>query len=151
MDHPSQASKSVWDPTGERAKEQTRALKSKRINRALFQGGVGVVIGPLLFLFVHETLGFIVFFFTGLTLVLGLLSPLSGYAAFEKAVGGVAWLLGTIAGWITLIPLYFLFFLPFGLLLRRGRRDRLARRFPGNLESYWCEKDAEKPSYERQF
>ncbi len=146
-----EASYSVWDPSGRTAKRRVRELKSRRINRALVQGFIGVIAAPLLFLFVHETLGILVFAFTGLTLVLGLLSPLSGFAVFEKAVGALAWLLGTLAGWLTLIPLYLLFFLPFGLLFRRGNRDRLARRFPGNQESYWCERDSKKSSYERQF
>jgi hypothetical protein len=45
--------------------------------------------------------------------------------------------IGRALTWLLLVPLFYLFFLPFGLLFRRGRRDRLKRYFDREATTYW--------------
>jgi hypothetical protein len=49
---------------------------------------------------------------------------------------------------------FYLIFLPFGLLFRRGRRDSMRRYFEADQESYWQRRDPEREetrSRERPF
>ena len=63
---------------------------------------------------------------------------------------------GSVVGhattWVVMIPIFYLFFLPFGKLLRRGRRDRLRRYYESEAETYW-EKHSpmQTSSLERQY
>jgi hypothetical protein len=53
---------------------------------------------------------------------------------------------------VLLVPLFVLFFLPFGLLARRGRRDRLGRFFDPDAPTYWKRREPAAPTladYER--
>ena len=51
-----------------------------------------------------------------------------------------------------MIPIFYLFFLPFGKLLRRGRHDRLRRYYESEAESYWePHTPMQSSSLERQF
>jgi hypothetical protein len=54
--------------------------------------------------------------------------------------------------WIVMIPIFYLFFLPFGKLLRRGRNDRLRRYYEREAETYWePHTPMQASSLERQF
>jgi hypothetical protein len=61
---------------------------------------------------------------------------------------------GIALSWI-LLPAFFLsFVLVFGLLARRGRKDRLERWFDGGRSSYWKERNdppRDEAFYRRQF
>ena len=61
---------------------------------------------------------------------------------------------GIALAWLLLVPIFYLAFLPFGLLLRRGRRDRLRRRLDPDAVSYWEPHDgptAASGSRDRQY
>ena len=50
------------------------------------------------------------------------------------------------------IPLFYIFFLPFGKLLRRGRRDRMQRYSDEEAKSYWeTPEDTDDTIMERQY
>jgi hypothetical protein len=54
---------------------------------------------------------------------------------------------GRLLTWVLLVPLFYAFFLPFGALLRRGRSDRLARRFDAGATSYWEPRESRRPTH----
>jgi cytochrome b subunit of formate dehydrogenase len=118
------------------------------------QGLVGAAVGVLIFLFWHRTLAYVVFSIAGLTMLLALLSPDGAYRRLNQWVARFAVFVGTVMTWITLVPLYFLFFTPFHLLFRTGRRDAMTRRLDHEASSYWNTRPGTRPapdSYERQF
>jgi len=55
---------------------------------------------------------------------------------------------------VLLTPIFYLFFMPFRFLFRLGARDRLMRKFPGGVDTYWVQRPEESSSsdsYRRQF
>ena len=78
-------------------------------------------------------------------------------AAAKLAVGaeiGRQHGIGRLLAVLFLTPVFWLFFVPFGLLLRAGRRDRLERWFDPAAPSYWHRRDdapRSKSSYEKAF
>lgn len=96
----------------------------------------------------------IVWGLAGLTLVLALLSPLGAYAKVKQIVGWLAMGIGIGMSWLLLTPLFYLFFLPFRFLFRRGTRDPMQRLFEPRAPTYWKKRAVETPpasTYERQF
>jgi hypothetical protein len=54
-----------------------------------------------------------------------------------RALGLVAFAVGTILTWALLVPLFYGFFWPFGRLFRRGRRDALERAWDRDAPTWW--------------
>jgi hypothetical protein len=116
------------DPTAE-----ARRKRRHGVVQALVTASAGAVL-VLLGLRLPACLAF------GAAAVLGLsalVAPLSLYAAIEHALLALGRRTGTLLGWVLLVPVFYLFFAPFGRVLRRGRRDRLQRRFDPDAPSYW--------------
>lgn len=82
-----------------------------------------------------------------LTLGLVVFSPTRGYLILERALQKLGDAVGVALTWTLLTPVFFLFFVPFGLVFRRGARDRLGRTFDKERTSYWKKRDAEKPGW----
>ena len=83
-----------------------------------------------------------------------LVSPNGLYLGIERLFDLLGRLLGRGMTWLLLVPIFFLFFLPFGALLRRGRRDRLKRWFDPEADSYWEQHEgptAGSPERARQY
>jgi hypothetical protein len=97
---------------------------------ALCAAGILVFFGRWIASSIAGTLG-------SLTLVLALASPSKGYVALTRAIERLGELVGTVLTWALLAPIFYLFFAPFGLLARRGRGDRMGRRFDPAAKSYW--------------
>lgn len=64
-------------------------------------------------------------------------SPAGVRAALQRLFAATGRAVGRALTWLFLVPLFYGFFLPFGWALRRGRRDRLCRRFEPDAASYW--------------
>ena len=81
-----------------------------------------------------------------------LVSPTGLYRGIQGLFATLGNATGRALTWLMLVPLFYLFFLPFGVLLRRGRRDRLKRYFEPDKESYWePHKHFSAADHERQF
>ena len=63
-----------------------------------------------------------------------------GVHVLERAIDRVAHLVGALFAWLLLAPLFFLFFVPFRALFRRGERDRLMRAIERERASYWVKR-----------
>ena len=116
------------------------------------QGGVGVGLATAIYLLWSQTIGMVVFSISTIVLFSALVSPLGLY----RIIQGIFETLGTHTGraltWLALVPLFYLFFLPFGLVFRSGRRDRMKRFFEPDEESYWePHKEFSAADHERQF
>ena len=85
---------------------------------------------------------------SALVLTAAWLSPNGAYAAIQRVVNAVAHAVGVALTFILMTPIFFLFFVPFRALGRRGRRDRLQRAFPHpEAPTFWIER-AQQPTPE---
>ncbi len=101
-------------------------------------------VGVVFFLFLSHLVGALVLGIGSLVLLSALLSPRGVYAGIDGVFDRVAKTLGRAMTWLLMVPLFYLFFFPFGALLRRGKRDRLQRRFEAEAESYWEAREGAK-------
>jgi len=111
-------------------------------------------MGALFFGFDAVRLAAVAWGLAGVVLLAALLSPSGMYAAIGRALALLGHGIGRALAVLLLTPVFFLFFLPFGRLLRRGRRDRLERGKERSLPSYWHRRDDRprtKSSYEKAF
>ena len=127
-----------------------KALRREGVVRAL----VGGVVGGALLYFGAPILARVAWAGAGLVLVAALVSPDGLYAAIGRGLALLGHGIGRFLAIVLLTPVFFLFFLPFGRLLRAGRRDRLERWFDRSAPTYWHRRPAAprtKSSYERAF
>jgi|GEM_PF-2007848 len=127
-------------------------LRQSGVLRALVAYG----FAGLLFTFEHPIASAVAGSLGTLTLVLALVSPTGGYLRLQRAVEKLGELVGGLLTWLLLAPVFYLFLAPFGRLARRGKGDRLGRRFDRAAGSYWSvrpERDAEstKAALERPY
>lgn len=141
-----------WDwraPSTER-KPDIAALR----RRASLQCLAGAAGAAGFWFFGRETMASVVAGITGLSFLLAMFSPARGYTALQRALERFGHYLGLILSWLLLVPLFYLFFLPFGLLFRRGSKDPMQRRWSQGSESYWVKRDGKAPTlddFRRQF
>jgi len=133
---------------GQRARRN--ALRREGTIRAL----AGAAVGAVLFALGAVALARVAGIVSGLVLLAALASPGGLYAAIGRALAVVGQGVGRLLAIVFLTPVFFLFFLPFGKLLRSGHRDRLERFFDRRAPSYWHRRgDAArtKASFEKAF
>lgn len=127
-----------------------KALDASALRRSgIVRAGVAWAFAALLFFLGRSTVGSIAATLGTITFLLAIASPTRGYAALSKIVDRVAELVGRLLAWVLLAPVFFLFFVPFRFLFRRGLNDALARGFDPARPSYWSPhdrpRDLEKP------
>lgn len=131
-----EAAATIWSW---RARDGAPARRAASLRReGMLRAVVAGIVGGLLLFFGRTIVGSIALGIGSLTLVLALASPTGAYAALSRAVERVGQWIGIALTWLLLAPVFYLFFAPFGLLARRGRRDRLGRRFDRDATSYWA-------------
>ena len=142
----------VWGLTHEAQPRKTLAEQTRDARkRGCFQAlGAGFFSG--VFFYVGWNLpGMIAGGISAFTLFAALFSPTGLFAGIERIINWTAQKVGIAASWILLVPLFYLFFLPFGKLFRRGAKDRLKRSFDTEADSYWNVRDEAGHDHERQF
>lgn len=126
------------------------ALRREGVLRALVGGAAG---GALLY-FGAPILARVAWGIAGLVLAAALASPDGAYAAIGRALALLGHGIGRLLAVLLLTPVFWLFFVPFGRLLRAGRRDRLERWFDSAAPSYWHRRNdapRTKSYYEKAF
>jgi len=145
-----EAAAAIWVWRDRESDERARLAKLRRggVIRAVVAG----LAAGVLFAIERPIVASIAVGIGTLTLVLALASPRGAYAALSRGVDRVGALIGALLTWVLLTPVFFLFFVPFGLLMRRGARDRLRRRFERERASYWTKRAPDRPgSLERPY
>lgn len=143
----------IWT-WSERAPSATPAFATGR-NRVVgtLQGLGALAVGSAIFLLWSRMVGTVVLSVGTIVLLSALISPGGLYLAVRGTFAALGHATGTALSWLLLVPIFYLVFLPFGLLLRRGRADRLKRYFERDADSYWeihPERIAANP-HERQY
>lgn len=101
------------------------------------QAGLALLVGLLLYLLGSKIVAFCVFGFASLILLAALLSPTGLHVAIQRMFEALGAALGRALTFVLMSSLFYVFFLPFGKLLRGGRRDRLKRAFDADAPTYW--------------
>ncbi len=142
----------VWSPLPEddapgRAAEARRARR-----RGLLQAAVGAAMGGLLYGLWSPVVATVVFSISGLILLCSQLSPQRAYGAIERVFAALGHWTGEALTVVTMTLLFYLVFLPFRLLFRRGTRDAMKRYYEPGLDSYWLDREpAASGSHLRQY
>lgn len=144
-----EAAETIWRWRERVGRERERVERLRR--HGIVRGTIAMCIGGALIFFDHPMMA-------GLALALGLVtvglaigSPAVGYARMERAIDRLASIVGTVVGFLVLAPVFFLFFVPFRLLARRGRRDRLMRELERERASYWVRRPSDEPRLDRPY
>lgn len=142
----------VWTWRVPRA--DARVSEAAAARRAgLLRAAVGLVVGAVVWAIWRTSFGAVI---VGVSVVVGLLallSPLGAYRVLDRAIAWLGRTIGSAVTWGLMPIVYFLLFLPVGLLLRARGRLRLQGGPDKALASYWIATDRRPPaeSYERQF
>ena len=150
---PREPSAVIWswrqgeDP-GVRAREAAAARR-----RGFLGAAIGLAAAAVVHHF-HPKAGFVVAGIALLFLAIALAAPLTLYPQVMKLLDRFAHAVGTAITWILMTVLYYIFFLPVGLLLRAGHKLAITTRFDRGLPSYWSAADERQrapEAYRKQF
>jgi hypothetical protein len=131
------ASAVIWRwRAGEPESAAAPSVASVRLRGSL-QALVGAGFGLASGLFWSKTVAIVAFTAAGVVLFCALASPNGLYALLHRLFDATGRVVGRVTTWIVMVPIFYLFFLPFGKLMRRGRRDRLHRYFDAEAKTYW--------------
>jgi hypothetical protein len=131
------ASAAIWRwRAGEPDSEPRPSAASVRV-RGTLQALAGTAFGVASHLYWSKTVAIVAFSAAGVVLFCALASPHGLYALLSRLFEATGRVVGRAMTWIVMLPIFYLFFLPFGKLLRRGRRDRLHRFFDRDAQTYW--------------
>lgn len=144
----------AW-PWRERAQGSTAAAARAARISGLIQATVGLAAAGLFYFWLHRpTMAAVVVTLAALNGLIAVLSPLGLYAKVTAGVGFLGRVIGQIVTWALMPLVFYLLFLPVGLLLRAGGKLRLTRRPDRALPTYWRDlpqADRAPESYSRQF
>jgi hypothetical protein len=132
-----QASAAIWRWRAAEAPAASGAPAPRVRLRGSLQAAAGAAVGLAFWWFGSTTVAAIAFALAGLVLISALASPAGLYAMLQRFFDASGRVLGRVMSWIVMVPIFYLFFVPFGTLLRRGRRDRLHRTFDAQAATYW--------------
>ncbi len=132
-----EAAAAIWNWRSEMSKRVLPSPARARV-RGVLQALSGMSIGALMLFFWSPTVGWVVLSIASVVLLSALVSPTGLFAGIERAFRA----LGISFGRLLLAAVFYLFFLPFGALFRRGKNDRMRRFYELDAASYWESPDA---------
>jgi hypothetical protein len=145
------ASAVIWRWRETEAEAPGPSAASVRVRGSL-QALAGYAVAVAIHLFWSQTVAIVAFALTTVVLFCALVSPHGLYSLVRRLFDATGRVVGHAMTWIVMIPIFYLFFLPFGMLLRRGRNDRLRRYYESEAETYWePHTPMQSSSLERQF
>jgi hypothetical protein len=131
------ASAVIWRWRSEEPEAEAAPSATSQRVRGTLQALVGAAFGLASGLFWSKTVAIVAFTAAGVVLFCALVSPNGLYALLHRLFEATGRVVGRAMTWIVMVPIFYLFFLPFGKLLRRGRRDRLRRYYEPDAATYW--------------
>lgn len=132
-----EASAAIWEWQETEAISSDEPTAGAMRLRGLIQSAVGLSIAGLFFYFGHQAMAMVVAGITSFILLIALISPLRAFRSIQRGFLSFGGLVGRGVSWIVLPAVFYLFFLPFGSLFRRARRDTLKRYYEPDADSYW--------------
>ena len=159
MEPRAQASSIAWNWRDRAAGNAAALAREAAANRAkgLIGGAVGLAVAALLYFVLHrEKMGSVVAGIAVAFALLAVASPLGAYKGVLKALDRFAHFVGAAVTWVLMTVLFYLVFLPAGLVLRARGRLGISRGADRNLPTYWIdtaerERARTPESYRKQF
>jgi hypothetical protein len=130
--------------------ESVSRLRRRGLLRSLFPAAVGATF----YYFDSHGAAMLLFATAAILVAASIASPRGLLPAIERGVTSLAEMFARALTWLIMTLVFFLFFVPFGLLMRRGERDHLRRKFDPDAATYWepCEgTTVASKSLERQY
>ncbi len=124
----------TWPPASVGSEEDSPARARVR---GLLEALAPAAVGVLFLLYWRSEAAWVAFSIAGFVAFAALVSPLGLLARVHGLAAATGRVVGVLLAWAFLVPVFYLFFLPFGLLFRRGRRDRLTRFYEPDAPTYW--------------
>lgn len=148
----------VWSWRGGAGAESRPSDEAAEIRRrGIYGGAIGLAVAALVLFFWKKPVPAAVIASIALLFSLpALLAPLTAGRSLARALDRFAYAVGTGVTWILMPLLYYLLFLPVGLVLRARGRLAITRGFDPRRSSYWTsveerERARTPESYRRQF
>ncbi len=112
-----------------------RAHAARR--EALMQTLVGCLAAGCLMWLSHEILAAVALVIAAVNCLVAMCWPTTAWVRVKSGLTTIGRAAGVAIGWLALLPLFVLFFVPFGLLFRRGAKDPMKRHFDAQASTYW--------------
>lgn len=151
----------AWSWRDRAARAEALRAREAAANRSkgLIGGAVGLGVAALVYFVLHRPVAAEVIAGVALLVALSALaSPLGLFKLLQRGLDVFAHAVGTVLTWVLLTLLYFVVFLPAGLILRRGKlKITLGNRGADKrLPTYWLRTDEREhartaESYGKQF
>jgi hypothetical protein len=154
-----EASSVAWNWRDRAAGNAAALVREAAANRrkGLIGGAIGLAFAALLHFAVHkERSAMVVAGIAVLVALIALASPLGLYKGLTRALDVFAHAVGAGITWVLMAVLFYLVFLPAGLILRGRKKLGISRGADRSLPTYWIATDererARTPeSYRKQF
>jgi hypothetical protein len=152
-----EASAVAWrwrDRAAGATEDRAREARALRI-RGLVGGGIGLGVAALLHFVGHkETAAMVVGGIALLLALLALVAPLTLFKQVSHALEVFARGVASVVTWVLMAILFYVVFLPVGLVLRSGKKLAITKGADPRLPTYWTrteERETPLESYRRQF
>ncbi len=148
----------AWSWRDRAARAEAARAREAAVNRTrgLIGGAVGLAVAAIVYFVLHRPVAAEVIGAIALLVALSALaSPLGLFKLLQRGLDVFAHAVGTVLTWVLLTLLYFVVFLPAGLILRRGKL-KITRGPDKRLPTYWLRTDERESartaeSYGKQF
>ena len=151
-----EASSIAWSwrdrAAGEAAAREREAAANRR--KGVIGALIGLAVAALLYFVFHRPVAAAVV--AGVAVLIGLLalaSPLGLYKGLTRALDRFAYFVGSALTWILMPVLFYLVFLPIGILLRARGKLAISKSADPRMPTYWksTERERTPESYRKQF
>lgn len=150
-----QPSALIWNWRGVSGADHDRSAAAAARRQGAIGGAVGLAVAAVLAWVLHRTGLAAVVAAVALTLaLLALAAPLTLYRRLRGALDRLGHWVGTAVTWLLMTLLFYLLFLPVGLVLRAMGKLDFTRFADASVDTYWTATDGRvhaAESYRKQF
>lgn len=136
------------------AEARVREAAANR-RKGLIGGAIGLAAAAAVYFFLHRPVAADVIAAIAVLIVLiAITSPLGLYKSLTRALDRFAHAVGSAVTWVLMTILYYLVFLPTGVLMRARGKLAITRRGDRRLPTYWKSTEGRErtpESYRKQF
>jgi hypothetical protein len=150
-----EAAAAIWDRGQPRAVDAEAVHGAGRVRlRGSLQAAVALGVAGAFHAFGRPTIALVVASIGSFIGLAALASPLGLFAAIERGFAALGLQVGRVLTWLILPAIFYLFFAPFHLLFRSGRRDAMKRFYEPQAPTYWSPRErgrAGSSHHDRQY
>jgi len=143
-----------WRDRAAGATESRAREAAANRRKGLIGGVIGLAVAALFYFWLHRPVAAAVIAAIALAIVLlAMLSPLGLYKGLTRGLDRFAHAVGSAVTWVLMPVLFYLVFLPIGLVLRARGKLAITKGADRRLPTYWTPTEREKTpeSYRKQF